>query len=131
MGRGSRRARRRRWLLRDQVSFESEATYIRDCALRRETHVVALPPLVFFSTESGDAWMLDPGDGLARRLATDGTPLPHGIRETPETFGVEWEHEYELEGNAMVVHGHGKSRVIVGYPVAAIREAIRQVRRAT
>lgn len=114
--------------MREEVSIVREAEYAAECAARRETHIVTMGPLVFFSTESGDAWVLDPGDALACRLATDGTALSHGIQETPESFGIEWQYEYEFDGDAMVVHDEGGSRVMVGYPVGAIQEAIRHAR---
>ena len=56
--------------------------------------VVRFGQLVFFSTETGDAWMLDPADGLARCLARDGVALPAGIVETPDRFGIEWNASY-------------------------------------
>lgn len=47
-----------------------------------------LGPLLFFSTETGDAWVLDPADHLALCLARDGEPLPANIIETPDTVRV-------------------------------------------
>ena len=38
--------------------------------------------LVLFSTETGDAWLLDPADRLAARLARDGESEPIHIEET-------------------------------------------------
>ena len=35
---------------------------------------VTIGPLVFFSTETGDAWMLELSNQLAARLARDGNP---------------------------------------------------------
>jgi hypothetical protein len=61
-------------LEREQVSIQSEVKYIVRRAAERDAWVVTLGPLVFFSTETGDAWMLDPADGLALCLARDGEP---------------------------------------------------------
>jgi hypothetical protein len=58
-------------------------------AQEQESRVVTLGPLVFFSTETGDAWMLEPEGGLALCLARDGEPLPVEIQETPETFAID------------------------------------------
>ena len=41
----------------------------RFAASQGELDIGILGPLVLFSTESGDAWMLDPADRLAARLA--------------------------------------------------------------
>lgn len=126
MGRWGRKRRRgrRQVLAREEVNIVREAELAVQRAVRRETRIVTIGPLIFFSTESGDAWVLDPGDGLARRLANDGTSLPHGIHETAESFGVEWQYEYEFDGDAMIVRGDAGTRVITGYPVAAIQRAI-------
>jgi hypothetical protein len=45
---------------------------------------------VFFSTQTGDAWMLDPSDQLAARLARDGDPEPIEFQETDTDFAVGW-----------------------------------------
>ena len=113
-----------------QDSFLGEAGYIAGCALRCDARVVTLGPQVFFSTETGDAWMLDPQDGLARCLAKDGEPLPSGITETAESFAVEWTGTYRITGEAMVFTEAGRERVILGYPVTEIERAIRRMRAA-
>src|SRR2546428_717139 len=46
--------------------------------------------LVLFSTETGDAWLLDPSDQLAAPLARDGDPLSVEIEETDASFTVAW-----------------------------------------
>jgi hypothetical protein len=38
--------------------------------------------LVLFSTETGDAWLLDPADSLAARVARDGDPEDIHFEET-------------------------------------------------
>jgi hypothetical protein len=55
----------------DEMSFTEEARRIQSKALGGQASVVRLDQIVFFSTESGDAWMLDPEDGWAVCLARD------------------------------------------------------------
>ena len=43
---------------------------------------------MLFSTETGDAWLLDPADRLAARLARDGMTEPIHIEETDTTFAI-------------------------------------------
>jgi hypothetical protein len=43
---------------------------------------------VLFSTETGDAWLLDPADRLAARLARDEMTEPIRIEETDTTFAI-------------------------------------------
>jgi hypothetical protein len=60
--------------------------------------VVTIGPLVLFSTDSGDAWVLDPAEQLATRLARDDAPLPVHIEETDTTFAIGWTGHYRIEG---------------------------------
>src|SRR3974390_2973649 len=58
-----------------------EVRYILRRAAAHDGRVVTIGPLVLFSTETGDAWLLDPSDQLAARLARDGDPEPFHIEE--------------------------------------------------
>ncbi len=51
-----------------------EVRSIQRRAADRHGRVVTVGQLVLFSTETGDAWLLDPSDQLAARLASDGDP---------------------------------------------------------
>jgi len=73
---------------------------------RRHTHdegpengrIATLGQLIFFSTETGDGWLLDPEDGLAAPLARDGDPEPIHIEETDASFSIEWEGQLPHRG---------------------------------
>ena len=53
-----------------------EVASIQRRAAEHDGCLVTIGQLVLFSTETGDAWMLDPSDRLAARLARDGDPEP-------------------------------------------------------
>ena len=53
-----------------------EVRYIQRRAADRHGRVVTVGQLVLFSPETGDAWLLDPSDQLATRLAGDCDPEP-------------------------------------------------------
>lgn len=59
---GRLQTREVRW---EEVSIAGEADYIVARAMAEDSRVVSLPPLVFFSTTTGDAWVLDAEDNLA------------------------------------------------------------------
>lgn len=97
-------------------------------AAQYDSRVVTLSGLVFFSTETGDAWMLDPADGLALCLARDGSELTVNIVETPEQFAVEWTCRFHIDGELFVfMHPDGRVTRVFGYPTREIRRAIRQL----
>ena len=106
-----------------------EVDYIVARAAESDARVVTLGQLVFFSTETGDAWMLDPEDHLALRLATDGGRLPVQIVETATRFAIEWNASYRFEDDAFVVDDASGMRAIIGYPVADLRVAERRALR--
>src|SRR5678816_2047366 len=53
-----------------------EIRYIQDKAADYDGRIVTIGQLILFSTETGDAWLLDITDQLAARLSRDGDPEP-------------------------------------------------------
>jgi hypothetical protein len=95
-----------------------EVRYIQRRAADHDGRIVTIGQLVLFSTETGDAWLLDPGDGLAARLAQDGESEPIHIEETDTTFAIGWKGRYRLDGPAFIYSDQDTGRVstILGYP---------------
>ena len=111
----------------DAVNFTVEARGIQGKALGGEASIVRLGQIVFFSTESGDAWMLDPADGFAVCLARDFEPRRIPIQETPVRLEIGWDANYKIEGDAFTVtESHAAARTILGYPIAEIQRLIRE-----
>jgi hypothetical protein len=69
-------------LSREEVRLDKEAGYIKR-AQSYESRVVGLGSVAFFSTQTGDAWLLDPADGLALCLTRGGGRHDFNILETP------------------------------------------------
>ncbi len=107
-----------------QFRLAKEIKYIRRRAAEHDGRFVTIGPLVFFSTETGDAWMLDPADQLAARLARDGDPEPIDFEETDTNFAISWKGNYRIEGRAFVYADLESGRVtaILGYPTAKITQ---------
>jgi hypothetical protein len=57
-----------------------EVRYMQQRAARYEGRIVTIGPLVLFSTETGDDWLLDPSDHLAAPIAREGESLYQGCR---------------------------------------------------
>ena len=86
----------RRWIEGTEVYLADEIRYIQQRAAERDTRIVTIGPLLLFSAESGDAWMLDLADRLATRLAEAGNPRLARVDETEESFAVGWQGRYEI-----------------------------------
>jgi hypothetical protein len=99
-----------------------EIRYIQRHAAEQNARWVTVGPLALFSTESGDAWLLDPADHLAVRVARDGDPEPVHFEETGTNFTIEWMGNYRIDGGLFVYTDRNSARVVsvFGYPTARI-----------
>jgi hypothetical protein len=110
----------------DGKSFRlaDEVRYIQRRAAEHDERIVTVGQLVFFSTETGDAWLLDALDHLAARLARDGDPEPIEIEDTDTTFAIRWKGQYRIEGRTFVYMDGQSGRVtaISGYPTRKLTQ---------
>ena len=99
-----------------------EIRYIQRRAAEYDDRYVTVGSLALFSTDTGDAWLLDPEDHLAVRLARDGGPEQIYFEETDTTFAIGWKGKYRIDGDAFVHIDKESSRTItiLGYPVRRI-----------
>jgi hypothetical protein len=106
------------------LRLAQEIKSIQRRAAAYDARFVTVGPLVFFSTETGDAWMLDPSDQLAARLARDGDPEPIELQETDTDFAIGWKGNYHIEGRAFLYADRQAGRIItiLGYPTAKIAQ---------
>jgi len=102
----------------------NEVRYIQRRAADHDSRILTIGQLVLFSTETGDAWLLDPADQLAARLARDGQSEPIHIEETDSTFAIGWKGRYRIDEPAFVYSDHDTGRVatIIGYPTDKLSE---------
>ncbi len=101
-----------------RLRLADEVRYIQRRAAAHDGRIVSVDQLILFSTETGDAWLLDPEDRLAARLARDGEPEPTHIEETGATFAIGWKGHYRVAGpNFLYIDGDtGRATTILGYP---------------
>jgi hypothetical protein len=86
------------------------------------SHIIELGSLVMFSTDTGDAWLLEPAGGVAVMLAEAGERLPARIYESGTTFAVEWTHSYGVSDDTFMVSEResGKTRTYLDYQPALL-----------
>jgi hypothetical protein len=114
-----------------QMSIRGEIDHIVERAMVRDGRIVTLSGLVFFSTATQDAWMLDAVDGMAAPLCRGGGVLPAPlVEETSTRFAIDWPLDFRLEDEAFVTEDRNTGRTVrvLGYPVEAIAGALRQAR---
>jgi mevalonate kinase len=99
-----------------------EVRYVQGRAAAHDGRIVTLGQLLLFSTDTGDAWLLDRSDQLAARLARNGEPEPVHIEETDAAFTIGWKGSYRLDGPAFIYADQENGRIItiLGYPTDKI-----------
>src|SRR5271166_5559907 len=95
-----------------------EVRYIIRRAANHDGRVVTIGQLTLFSSETGDAWIIDRDDRLALRLASQGDPEPFRIEETDTSFAIDWTGYYRIEGAAFAYWDRdtGRTTTVLGYP---------------
>ncbi len=117
-GAGEKRINGKDFLLADEIE------YIRNRAAEYDGRLVTVGPLVLFSTETGDAWLLDPADHLAARVARDGDPEDISFEESDTNFAIGWKGNYHIDGDAFLFFDRVTARVttILGYPTRRLAQ---------
>jgi hypothetical protein len=118
-------------LPRASFQLAEEIRSIQHRAAEHDGRIVSIGPLVLFSTKTGDAWILDPADQLAARLASGGDPLPVYIEETNTNYAIGWQGRYQIDGDAFVYEDHESRRLIAirGYPIRLLLRIVAEVDR--
>src|SRR6516225_628968 len=94
------------------IRLADEVRYIQRRAAAYDGRIVTIGQLVLFSTDTGDAWLLDRSNRLAARLARDGEPEPIQIEESDTAFTIGWKGRYRLDGPAFVYSDQETGRVV-------------------
>ena len=113
-------------LSRESLHLAKEVRSIQHRAAEHDGRIVRIGPLVFFSTDTGDAWMLEPADQLAARLAVGGDPLPVHIEETDTNYAIGWQGRYQIDGDTFIYEDNRSRRLnaIRGYPMKQLLRVI-------
>src|SRR6202140_1924347 len=98
-------------LSRDSLHLAKEVRSIQRRAAEHDGRIVTIGPLVFFSTDTGDAWMLEPADQLAARPAAGGDSVPVHIEETQPSYAIGWQGRYRNQGQMFVHEDTGSHRL--------------------
>jgi hypothetical protein len=100
-----KKTRKMKVLSQEQIKLHKEIEYIIKRAEECDSRVVSIGPLILFSTQTSDAWVLDPQDELALCLLKDGARQHFSILETTTNFSIEWQAKYEIIDHSMIFTG--------------------------
>lgn len=96
-----------------------------------DARIVITGPLVLFSSQTGDAWILDSADHLAAPLVYDWDPLALYIEETDNNYAIGWQGRYRIENDAFVYEDNETHSLIAirGYPAQLLLCTISKLNR--
>lgn len=104
------------------MNIKKEIKYIIKRGLINDARKVQLGELVLFSTQTGDAWLLDTKDNLAICLLKNKIKQKYKIIDTPTQFGFDWDFKYFIENEHFVtIDKNGNERKILGYPIEQLK----------
>ena len=127
---GHKRAAQR--LSQQSLHLAKEIGSIQRRAAEHDGRIVGIGPLVFFSTDTGDAWILEPADALACRLAVSGDPLEIFFEETETSYAIGWQGHFRIDGGTFTYEDRATHRriAIAGYPVQLLQRVISEAARS-
>lgn len=97
-------------------------------ALQNKATLNCLGNFIFFSTASGEGWMLDHRKNCALKLAAHGKIEAYTILESKERFQVEWKERFRIENEKFIASFKGIETVFHDYPVDAISGLINMLK---
>ncbi|MEW6519050.1 MAG: SEC-C metal-binding domain-containing protein [Thermodesulfobacteriota bacterium] len=114
-----------------QVTLKSEIEKLQEVALKKEKLVKPLGVFVLFSTEEGDAWLLEITDMDAVQVADKGSRIEVELTENPETIEINWSHHFAIRKKQFITIAYADSRETVwpDYPAHSIFAAIKRIRK--
>ncbi|MBI4646928.1 MAG: hypothetical protein HY738_10135 [Bacteroidia bacterium] len=107
------------------IKIKKEIDYIIKRANECDARIVRINELLLFSTETGDAWILDTEDKFAICLMQNWIKQKYKIIDTSTQFGFDWDYQYHIEGDSFIVlNKSGVIKQIFGYPIQEIEKQI-------
>lgn len=114
----------RRAIAGKDFHLAEEIRYIQRRAADHDARFVTVGPLVLFSTDTGDAWLLDPADQLAARIAHNADPEHVHFEESDEHFAIGWKGNYRINDNVFtfIDRDTGTISTTLGYPTLRLAQ---------
>lgn len=106
----------------------TKALQTAQAAVKGEPTIDCVGNFLFFSTPSGEGWLLDHRKNYALRLADNHKILAYGINETKHRFQVEWKERFRIDGEKFITSSKGGDTVFHDYPVDAITGLINMIK---
>jgi hypothetical protein len=114
-----------------RITLMDEVRVIQADAEKRLMGCRELGVFFFFSTLSGDAWLLEMTECDCVQLACDGVALAPPIEENSETIEINYSHTFSLENRQLVLTAYSDKsiQVLANAPSRELSAAMRRIKR--
>jgi hypothetical protein len=112
-----------------KISLLGEIEKIQAAAASKEAILRELGVFIFFSDETGDAWVLEVTDGDAVQVAKGGEPVAIDLDENPDTIEINWGYTFALRDKRLFLTAYADKQEIEleKAPTQKINAAIRRM----
>lgn len=114
-----------------KMTLMNSVREIQEQAIQRKETNNELGVFFFYSTKSGDAWVLEMTGCDCIQVARDGEALEPPINENPETIEVNWSHMFDFRDRQLEFTAYSDKSVqlLPDAPSQEISAAIRRIRK--
>jgi hypothetical protein len=110
-------------------TLSAEIAKLRDKVREKSAAMWTRGVFVFFSTETGDAWVLEASGMDALQIADAGRQIEVDVVQTDEAIEVTWSHQFTIRKDFTVTdYGDQRHSVFADYPAARIRALLTRAR---
>ena len=112
-------------------SVNREVKKIQDYAITQKATMLSLGVFILFSTEEGDAWLLEVTDMDAIQVAEAGKVIDVKIIENPETIEINWTHKFTVKNKKFVLTSYkdNSEEIRDKYPAHSILSSLKKIRK--
>jgi hypothetical protein len=114
-----------------KLSLMHEIELAQQAAAEKRPSFREMGVFLFFSTATGDAWLLEMTESDGVQVAREGVALPPPIDQNPETIEVEWSHTFAIHNREMTITSYAdhSTQALTGCPTAEISAAMKRIRK--
>jgi len=115
---------------RPALSLKAEVAKAQQAAMEKRYGLHTLGVFIFFTTETGDGWVLEISEMDALQIAKGGQKIEVEIEESEETIEVNWSHKFSVKNNVFQVTDYKTKETTVfdAYPGNRLAKAVKQCR---
>ncbi len=112
-------------------SLKGEVARIQKAAAAGEAKLREFGVFVLFSTDQGDAWLLEVSESDLVQVAAKGEKIDVEIDENPQTIAISWTHTFAIRNRQFVLTSYTEKTETVwdAFSTHAVAAAVSRIRR--